>query len=68
MLSNTERLVLEQITRKIRRDAEFISDPALRGWARNLVLPLELLSDATHIYDRRERGLQLETARSLARE
>ncbi len=67
MLSNLERQILDNIVNKIRLDANLCADENFADYLRKLAVPLSYLADPTFIYDRRERQVQLETARSLSK-
>jgi len=67
MLTNLERQILDNLVAKLRIDAKLCEDANFSQYLISLTRPLELLSDPTHVYDRRERLMQLESARSLSK-
>ncbi len=67
MLTNLERQILDNLVTKLYHDATMCEDPNFAKYLRDLAKPIELLADPTHIYDRRERAFQLESARSLSK-
>jgi hypothetical protein len=73
MLTNMERQIIEAIVERLRNDPSLVPEAhnhleALRPWlARFVIAPLEMVADETRIYDRYDRLMQLESARSLSK-
>jgi hypothetical protein len=73
MLTNTERQIIENVIERLRDDRGLAPEAhahlqALRPWLDAFVIaPLEMVADVTKIYDRYERKMQLESARSLSK-
>jgi hypothetical protein len=73
MLTNVERQIIEKIVGRLRNDPSLVPEAykhleALRPWLESFVIaPLEMVADETKIYDRYDRLMQLESARSLSK-
>jgi hypothetical protein len=73
MLTNTERQIIEDVVERLRNDPSLVPEAynhleALRAWLASFVIaPLEMVADETRIYDRYDRLMQLESARSLSK-
>jgi hypothetical protein len=69
VLTNRERQVLDNVVDQLRHVGDVSPAAAvLRDWLEvHVVKPLEAVADVTFAYDRHERMMQLETARSLSK-
>jgi hypothetical protein len=73
MLTNIERHVLDQVVQRLRGDPSLVPEAynhlqELRPWLESFVIaPLEMVADESKIYDRYDRLMQLESARSLSK-
>jgi hypothetical protein len=69
VLTNRERQVLDNVVDQLRHVGDVSPAAAvLREWLEvHAVKPLEAVADVTFAYDRHQRMMQLETARSLSR-
>ena len=73
MLTNTEQQIIENVIERLRDDPHLAPAArahlrALRPWLDNFVIaPLEMVADVTKVYDRYDRKMQLESARSLSK-
>jgi hypothetical protein len=69
VLTNRERQVLDNVVDQLRHIGDVSPAAAvLRDWLEvHAIKPLEAVADVTFAYDRHERMMQLETARSLSK-
>jgi hypothetical protein len=73
MLTNTERRIIAEIVGRLRNDPSLVPEAythleVLRPWLdRFVIAPLEMVADESKVYDRCDRLMQLESARSLSK-